>query len=109
LVVTPWRLRAGKYPVGRPGVGVIDYGVSEWTEMSPHWDTITFVTMLERFSLFSLRSALFWYRPFLHRLKRGFLQAYGSSIPAGRRSVQACLAVRHFAFAFGSSHAARRT
>ena len=82
------------------GLAIIDFGISEWTEMSPFWDVATFLVTLDRYTLFSPRTTLFWFRPLLTKLKRSFLAGYGRDLPNSERAAQACLAVRHFSSAF---------
>ncbi|WP_162913360.1 phosphotransferase [Rhodospirillaceae bacterium SYSU D60014] len=78
---------------------VIDFGIKEWTEMSPWWDVVTILTALDRYFLFRRTCPVYWIRPLLSRLKSTFWTAYSSRPPHDQRSFLACAAVRHFSFA----------
>ena len=78
---------------------VVDFGIAEWTEMSPWWDVVTLLISLDRYFLFRRLTPLYWVRPLIARLKDRFRAAYEQAPPEDHRPVLACAAVRHFSFA----------
>ncbi|NKB57656.1 MAG: phosphotransferase [Alphaproteobacteria bacterium] len=78
-------------------ISVIDFGVAEWTAMSPYWDIATFVIYLTRENQFRMKSPLKWL-PFLRaRVLSNFFEAYGDVYGADPKVWRICCASRHFA------------
>ena len=78
-------------------IAVIDFGIAEWTAMSPYWDIAVFTIYLERESQFRMKSSLKWL-PFLRtRLLSHFFESYGEVYGANTKVWKVCCASRHFA------------
>ena len=61
----------------RRRICVIDFGINEWTAMSPAWDLATMTTSLERNLRFSWRSPLRWSPQRIKKIIEIFLRNYG--------------------------------
>jgi serine/threonine protein kinase len=88
---------------------VIDFGISEWTQMSVWWDVATLLVGLDRYFLFRKSGPLYWIRPLLTKMKATFLRAYSRSTlqECDNEALLVCMAVRHFTFAAGRSTISR--
>lgn len=77
-------------------LSVIDFGISEWTHMSPCWDIATIQIALERDFLFRYRNPLRWLPTARKKLIEVFNDAYGPHPQYNPESWAACVATRHF-------------
>ena len=66
--------------IDRRRICVIDFGIEEWTEMSPVWDLATMTTSLEKNLRFSWRSPFRWSQKRIKKIIEVFLKSYGCDI-----------------------------
>lgn len=78
-------------------LSVIDFGINEWTRMSPYWDIATLSIALERIFLFGLRNPLRWIPPLRNQVVSRFTDSSTDVYPDDPRVWRACCATRHFA------------
>ena len=82
-------------------LSVIDFGINEWTEMSPYWDIATLSIALERIFRFAFRNPLRWMPPLRKQVVSRFTNSYGDVYPDNPYVWHACCATRHFALLGG--------
>lgn len=92
-------------------IAVVDYGIREWTKMSPYWDVATFILDLESQARFRLKSPLHWLSSLRRRLTSSFLSAYCGPHDSSDPEWLLCAAVRYFSLFAGTidRHGARAT
>jgi hypothetical protein len=89
---------------------VLDFGVSEWRQMSPWWDCVSFEAGLHRALRFSPRGIGTWTPSVVDAAVTGFRRGYGELVTESPAR-QACLAIRHLVLYAGDirrGHAYRR-
>ena len=89
---------------------ILDFGVSEWQQMSPWWDCVSFEAGLHRALRFSPKGIGSWVPGVVDASVAEFRRGYGEHV-AESPARQACLAIRHlvlFASDIRRGHAYRR-
>lgn len=76
-------------------LSVIDYGISDWVEMSPFWDVATFLVSFRAFTRQSRLSPTFWVPGLASRFEAAFLDAYGDPDMFDSQIFAVCAAMRH--------------
>jgi hypothetical protein len=99
LVVTHGDFTPGNILIDHAKVCAIDFGVREWTELSPWWDVVTLDVVLERFFRCDKAFTAFWLRPFFPRLRAAFFEGYGASFHENSEARAICTAARHLSLA----------
>jgi tRNA A-37 threonylcarbamoyl transferase component Bud32 len=79
---------------------ILDFGVSEWKQMSPCWDCISFEVGLHRALRFSIKGIGSWSPGVVTAAVAGFRKGYGASVVDSRVRT-ACLAIRHLVLYVG--------
>jgi hypothetical protein len=95
LVVTHSDFTPGNILTDGAKACIIDFGVREWTELSPWWDLATLDVVLERFFRCDKAVTGFWLKPLFPRIRAAFFEAYGASADKVCRSRAICTAARH--------------
>lgn len=89
---------------------VLDFGVSEWSQMSPWWDCVSFEAGLHRALRFSPKGIGSWEPGIVDAAIMAFRHGYGEPVTESPAR-QACLAIRHLVLYAGDvcrGHAYRR-
>lgn len=81
---------------------ILDFGVSEWSQMSPWWDCVSFEVGLHRALRFSPKGIGSWVPGIVDASVAGFRRGYGEPV-AEAPARQACLAIRHLVLYAGDT------
>lgn len=89
---------------------ILDFGVAEWSQMSPFWDCASFEIGLHRSLRFSVKGMGSWSPAIVDAAIEAFRNGYGESAAESKARL-ACFAVRHLVLYGGDTrrgHAYRR-